>query len=763
MVALVSPGQPVLGDAQLGVDPVQARRLRQHRAGAAATLVAAIALIVGLPGSGPGISVREGVPAVESIPAPREVRIVDQQATETARRAAAESVDAVLAVDTLAGQQTVRDLRAIFEAARAVRAPLEPADAAAGAPDDGEAAPVPAPTVAQQREALLALVPGLGDPLVTALVATTDADLEVIERETISIAQLLARQRIREDVLTQVLAETLIVELGLRSPPGQSGRAIVTPLLERTVRPTVVVDLVATASARERAATGVEDVVQVWLPGQFIVREGEVVGRVQAEAIARLELSGNPRWIAMLVAAAAGLLLVAVGGVYLSRMQPYVWRSTKKLWLLTLLLVVFAAVVTGIDLLVDSTSSSWAFVVPVGGLAMLVALLIHPVVGLAMMMPAVVMVLLVDAGSPGVALFAAAAVLVSVPLTRGITSRADLQRAVLRAGLSYPILVAVIVVVFGPRQEFGVALLAGVLNGVVTALIVQGALPSLESLFRLPTVTALLDLADRNHPLLRELEMGALGSYNHSVMVASLTERACRAIGADPLLGSVAALYHDIGKVRQPHFFIENQQGISNPHDGLEPEVSALIIINHVVDGVELATEYRLPPEVVACIGSHHGTMLVKYFYEAAVAAAQGDVDQVDEQAFRYHGERPRSREAAVLLLADSCEATTRAMAMTRGTLPRDEIEATVDRLLEERLEDGQFDEAEITLRELRTVRHAIVEALVGIYHPRIAYPAASAAAVAVGDARTPSSLAGSPSASGMPDLPVVPSAPPTT
>jgi putative nucleotidyltransferase with HDIG domain len=238
-------------------------------------------------------------------------------------------------------------------------------------------------------------------------------------------------------------------------------------------------------------------------------------------------------------------------------------------------------------------------------------------------------------------------------------------------------------------------------------------------------VTALLDLADRNHPLLRELEQEALGSYNHSVMVASLVERACRAIGADPMLGSVAALYHDIGKVRQPHFFIENQQGIANPHDGLEPEVSALIIMNHVVDGVELARSYRLPPEVVACIGSHHGTMLVKYFYEEAVERAGGDHAAVDEDAFRYRGHRPRSREAAVLLLADSCEATTRAMAMSRGNLPREEIEATVDRLLEERRADGQFDDAEITLRELGIVRATIVESLVGIYHPRIAYPAA--------------------------------------
>jgi cyclic-di-AMP phosphodiesterase PgpH len=711
-----------------------ADRLVRHRAGAAAVLVVAVAMIVGLPAVGEGASFRVGEPASESVPAPREVRAVDSEATELARRAAAEGVDAVLTVDVTAGQQLVTDLRSAFAATREVRALTVPATGAApggtdGTPlDPGDDDGSRTLDAVEQRIELASRLVGLPPVTIGALVGASDTELEVIERESISIGQLLARQRIREDALATLLADTLAVELGLRAPPRDTGTTIITPLLERYLRPNVVVDLEATAVARQRAASAVEEVSQTWREGQFIVREGEIVSSLQAVALRDLEVGVVPVWRILMRAASAMLLLVAVGGVYLSRMQPFVWRSTKKLWLLTLLLVVFAGVVSGIDLLVDSTDTSWAFVVPVGALAMLVALMVHPVVGLAMMLPSVVLVLLVDAGSPGVALFAAAAVLVSVPLTREIGSRADLQRAVLRAGLSYPLLVLVIVLVFGPRDRLGVALIAGVLNGVVSALIVQGALPYLEALFRLPTVTALLDLADRNHPLLRELELKALGSYNHSVMVASLTERACRAIGADPLLGSVAALYHDIGKVRQPHFFIENQQGIANPHDGLEPEVSAMIIINHVVDGVELAQSYRLPPEVVAAIGSHHGTMLVKYFYEEAVTAAGGDHDAVDEHAFRYHGDRPRGREAAVLLLADSCEATTRAMAMTRGTLPREDIEAAVDRLLAERLDDGQFDLAEITLRDLGIVRDTIVESLVGIYHPRIAYPAPSRA-----------------------------------
>jgi cyclic-di-AMP phosphodiesterase PgpH len=261
------------------------------------------------------------------------------------------------------------------------------------------------------------------------------------------------------------------------------------------------------------------------------------------------------------------------------------------------------------------------------------------------------------------------------------------------------------------------------LDRVLTGVGVQGRRRSSRACSASPTATTLQVLADRDHPLLRELEQEALGTYIHSLMVATLTERACRAIGADPLLGTVAALYHDIGKVRQPQFFIENQQEIANPHDDLDPEVSAVIIQNHVSDGVELATQHHFPPEVIACIGSHHGTMIVGYFYEQAVRSVGGDADAVDEQRFRHSGTRPRSKEAAVLMLADCSEATTRAMAMTRGTLPREAIEATVDDLLQDRLEDHQFVEAEVTLRELQAARDTIVESLVGIYHPRIAYP----------------------------------------
>ncbi|HSK22223.1 MAG TPA: HDIG domain-containing protein [Egicoccus sp.] len=689
------------------------RSLVWHRIAAVLLAVVAVPLVIAIGAVADEQPIREGEPAPRTVFADRQIRVVDDEATEQARDTAAQSVEPVRVADPAAQAGIVSDARRVFTAVQAVNEPVA-----------GEGGAAPRPRTRQERLADLQTQDlGLDVAVLEALLSVPSSQFGSIQQATVDIAQGFARQQVPDGEVDAVLDDQLPVELAVQSLPDDTASTIVEPVIRSVMRPTVVVDPEATEARRARAAEETEEVARSWRAGEAVVREGAVVDPMQARAIERLGLTGSSPTRALLRAFAAMVMVTVVAAVYLQRMQPRVWVSGKKLLLLGLLLTAYAGLIVGAAALIGSTSNGWSYVVPSGALAMLAALLIHPVVGIATMLPAALLVLLVAPSAAPVALFAAAAAFFSVPLTTRITSRSDLRSATLRAGVSYPILAAVLVLVFGPRDQLVTAVLAGALNGFVTAVVVQGAMPFLENLFRLPTVTALLDLADRNHPLLRELEAKALGSYNHSVMVASLCERACRAIGAQPLLGSVAALYHDIGKVRQPHFFIENQQGIANPHDDLEPEVSAVIIQNHVVDGVEMATEYRLPPEVVACIGSHHGTMLVTYFYEQALEAVGGDHDAVDEDHFRYKGHKPRSKEAAVLLLADCSEAATRAMAMSRGTLPRDEIESTVDKLLQERIDDGQFEDCDLTFRELMTARDTIIESLVGIYHPRIAYP----------------------------------------
>ena len=265
-------------------------------------------------------------------------------------------------------------------------------------------------------------------------------------------------------------------------------------------------------------------------------------------------------------------------------------------------------------------------------------------------------------------------------------------------------------------------MLAGLASGVISAIVVIGVLPFLESWFGISTATSLSDLADRNHPILRDLEQHAVGTYNHSIMVSTMVERAARAIGADAALVTVQALYHDIGKLEQPWFFVENQFGIANPHDDLDPYQSADIIRRHVPDGVQRARSHRLPPDVVGGIASHHGTTVVAYFHRRAVELAPHG-ETVREEDFRYPGPRPATREEALLMLADCCESATRAAAQADRNLSRDALESIVHRLVRARFDDGQLDDSTLTVKDLVAAQASFIDTLTGVYHPRIAYP----------------------------------------
>jgi len=251
--------------------------------------------------------------------------------------------------------------------------------------------------------------------------------------------------------------------------------------------------------------------------------------------------------------------------------------------------------------------------------------------------------------------------------------------------------------------------------------LVLGILPSVERIFHITTGMTLAELRDPRRPLLRELQQRAPGTYDHSLQVASIAEAAAESIGADGLLVYVGGLYHDIGKMHKPQYFVENQQGGSNRHDKLSPAMSLLVIIGHVKDGIELAREYKLPRDVIHFIESHHGTTLVEYFYHAARQRAEeaGDRESPQEVEFRYPGPRPQTKEAAILMLSDCVESATRSMSdPTPG-----QIEGLVHELARKRLLDGQFDHCPLTLAELGTIKEAILARVAAIHHARIAYP----------------------------------------
>ena len=258
-------------------------------------------------------------------------------------------------------------------------------------------------------------------------------------------------------------------------------------------------------------------------------------------------------------------------------------------------------------------------------------------------------------------------------------------------------------------------------NAAFAGLVITALLPFLERWFGIQTDINLLELSDANHPLLKELVQRAPGTYNHSINVASISEAAAEAIGGNGLLCRVGAYFHDVGKLRKPEYFIENQGGGENKHDDLNPAMSTLVIIAHVKEGAEMARQHNLPQRIIDLIEQHHGTTLVSYFYNRAAkqSEASDEATEVSEIDYRYPGPKPQSREAAVMMLADAVESASRAL---REPTPS-RIENLVNDIAKSKLDDGQFDECDITLMELHVIQENLIKSLNAMYHARVKYP----------------------------------------
>lgn len=280
-------------------------------------------------------------------------------------------------------------------------------------------------------------------------------------------------------------------------------------------------------------------------------------------------------------------------------------------------------------------------------------------------------------------------------------------------------------------QVFGKACLIALSTGLLTGLFVGGILPLLEGVFGLTTEISWLELSDLNHPLLRKMQIEAPGTFHHSLIVASLAESAAEAIGANAIMSRVCAYFHDIGKLNKPEYFIENQGG-ENPHDGLTPTMSALIIVAHVKDGVDLAIKNKLNPRILEVIQEHHGDSLVYFFYRKAQerlqkselergngATSSDDLPKVDEKSFRYPGPIPQTRESGIISLADAIESASRTISKPSPG----RIRALVDEIVYKRVRDGQLDACGLTMRELTKIRKVFSSTLRSMLHARIEYP----------------------------------------
>jgi putative nucleotidyltransferase with HDIG domain len=258
-------------------------------------------------------------------------------------------------------------------------------------------------------------------------------------------------------------------------------------------------------------------------------------------------------------------------------------------------------------------------------------------------------------------------------------------------------------------------------GGLITAIFVIGLMPVFETAFGILSPLKLVELSNPNHPLLRKLLTETPGTYHHSIMVGNLAEAAAEAVKADGLLCRVGSYYHDIGKTKRPSYFIENQQNIENPHDSIAPSLSTSIIVAHARDGVEMLKEHKMPKQIRDIAEQHHGTTLLKYFYHKAMQQADEEGKaKIREEDFRYPGPKAQSKESAIVGIADSVEAAVRSL--RNPTV--EQIDSLVQKIIKSRLDDGQFNDCDMTLKELDTVAKALNETLLGIFHSRIEYPA---------------------------------------
>lgn len=493
-------------------------------------------------------------------------------------------------------------------------------------------------------------------------------------------------------------------------------------VVARFLEANYIIDEEETEQRRQEAEESIPDdaVTVEYVEDEIIVEEGQRVTEFHLIAIQRTASLGTR------VQAQGGLIaliavLVALIGLYLARFRPDLWSRPRSLALLGIILLLAAASIRGTSTVADATSS---YVFPAVAFGFMAAVLFDS--RIAVLTSVAVGVLagvgLLDLGVP---IYATLACIAPIPFVSAVSTRGAFRTAVVLSSLSAAVVAAATSWLFdvGPTDTainvVGVSIAWAFGVSVVASLVALAALQFFESSFDITTTLGLLDLTDRNHAALQLLQEKAFGTFNHSLMVGTLADSAAGAIGANPLLARAMAYYHDLGKTERPGFFIENQFGGANPHDELDPADSAEIIRNHVTAGVALAGEYKIPTDVTAGIVSHHGDAVMRYFYEKA---RRDHGDNVDINDFRHVGHKPRTKETAILMLADSLEAACRAEFQTEEPTP-DAIEKVVDRIINEKLDDGQLSESPLTFFDLNKVRTAFLDSLIGHYHQRIQYP----------------------------------------
>ncbi len=750
---------------------------------ALAVVFSAIALTFARATEAPPVSLQEGLPAPQIFTAPRPVSVTDEVATAALRAEASSAEPDIYRTDLQVTETVLDAISNFFEDVRAaavpVAVPVEDPDSitppvtipttttseetTTTALDtttttgettttvpggDAETTTTPAPTTTtstttttqpprpvsrttqtQQiedshpflsRETIDAFVDLINDDWTRALEGEA-LFFSIVENEAIDQAKSFLNEGIRSTELAGVrtdLADNPLPIVLLPDRDEEAMEAAVAELVAVSLQANEFKDDVATAIARIEAEDLVEDVVVEYRTNEKIVDVGEIMTAVQIQAISDLELIGEtPETTPLRALALVAAIVVLLAAAYLWRVGSEYWRQPKLVGLFGLLIVLGAAAAR-VPEMVARDQVELGFLLPAALLGYLTATLFDARIAVVVALPMTVFTALAT-GDLALSAFAAAATLIPIPLVSSVASRAQLNLAVvISAVIHIPIAIGLSWFFYG-SATIGLAAVWGFISGIATGVVALGVLPILSSAFRITTTQTLLDLTDRNHPALRRIEELAPGTFNHSIMVGNLADRAARSVGANPLLARAMSYFHDFGKTVDPKYFVENQFGVTNPHDRLPPAESATIIRSHVAEGLRLAREYRIPPDVAQGILTHHGTSLMRFFYHKAEDLDQGEVDGAD---YRHRGRKPKSKEMVILMLADATEAATRALVQHEDPTS-ESIRELVESIIAEKVEDGQLEESDVTFGELTRVKEAFVDSLIGYYHTRIPYP----------------------------------------
>ncbi|MEJ5246780.1 MAG: HDIG domain-containing metalloprotein [Caldilinea sp.] len=570
-------------------------------------------------------------------------------------------------------------------------------------------------TLAQKTNELLAIEElGLDAETAVQILSLSDEQWAQVEHEVIAVLDRVMRLEIRESTINQ--ARNSVPALVSRSLD-EDASDVAIQLVKNLIRPNSFYNAERTAALRAEARAGVPPQTITLVRGETVIRSGDRATPEQVEKLAALsKLQSEWDFWTVTRNAVFVLLWLTVTLSALAKVRRPLLQNLREQALLLVITVIWLlaakAMIVNHPLL--------PFIYPLAAYAILVSVFCKMRVAQVLITMFALLLLYMLPTNATMVIYQTTGAMLAVLLV----GRAERLNSFIWAGVVVGLSnLAVLIAMSAPFSTYSSTmlvelLLATVVNGALTAAIALIGYFVLGNLFDIVTPLQLNELSRPTHPLLRQVLLKASGTYHHTILVSNLAERAAAAIGADALLVRVGAYYHDIGKTVRPYFFAENIMDGSSPHDKLDPLTSAQIIISHVKDGVDLAQKYKLPERIQDFIREHHGRSLVKYFYLMAQQQSQ-DGATVNEEDFRYPGPNPRSRETAIVMLADTCEAAVRAMRPSS----REELELLVNRLIDERVASGELNDSDLTFRDLQTIKEVFLQVLQGVHHPRIKYP----------------------------------------